>query len=139
MSSDGDIKHDAFAIGPLHQVVEAVVDFGIDRLRRHEHQREFLGLARNQIFSGDVGNVLADVGPQPLPGGAALVVGLGLAIGGDAFEREFGVDDQRTLVRHEHAAVGAGAVRQRMLERIGALWQAILNDQFHPPLPEGAA
>ena len=83
--------------------------------------------------------MLADVGAQALRGEFALVVALGVAIGGDGFERKFGVDDQGPVVRQKHAAIGPGAVRQRVLEGVGALGQAVLNDDFHARLAEGAA
>ena len=69
----------------------------------------------------------------------SLVVGLGVAIGGHAFERKFRVDHQRALVGQEHAAVGTRLVGQRVLEGIGAFRQAVLDDRLHPPLAEGAA
>jgi hypothetical protein len=51
---------DAGAIGALHDIVEAVIKLGIDRF----HQRHFLGLARQQIFAGDVGDMLPHVRKQ---------------------------------------------------------------------------
>jgi hypothetical protein len=83
--------------------------------------------------------VLADVGTQPRHRGFALVVGLGVAIGRDGFQRKFGIDHQVTPVGHEYAAVRTGAVRQRVLEFIGPLRQAILHDRFHAPLAECTA
>ena len=58
--------HDPRAIGLLHDVVEAVVQFGIDGFRRHEHQRQVLGLAGDEVFLGDVVDVLVDVLPHAL-------------------------------------------------------------------------
>ena len=50
-----------------------------------------------------------------------------LAQRGHRFERKFGVDDQRAVVRHEDAAVRPRIVRQRELEFVGALRQAVLR------------
>jgi hypothetical protein len=80
------------AIRFLHHIVEAVVDLGVDRFRRYEHQRQLLSLARDQIFAGDVADVLSHVGAQPLGCGFAFVIGFGVAIGSNTFERELGVD-----------------------------------------------
>ena len=95
----------------LHDVVKAVMQIGIHRFRGHEHERQLLGLARNQVFPGNVADMLADVGAQALRRGLTLVLGLGLAISGDGFERKLGIDHQRTLVWQEHAAVGTATVR----------------------------
>ena len=88
---------------------------------------------------GNIGDVLAHVGAQPLRRGLALVVRLGLAIGGDAFQRKLGVDHQRAPVGQEDAAVGTGLVGERVLECVGPFRQAILNDRLHPPLAKRAA
>ncbi len=58
---------------------------------------------------------------------------------GDGFERKFRVDQQRPLVGQKHRAVGPTAVRQRELELVTVLRQAVLDDDLHPRLPEGAA
>ena len=81
----------------------------------------------------------ADVGAQPRRRLLALVVGLGVAEGGDGFEREFRVDHQRALVGQEHGAVRPAAVGQRELEFVAALRQAILDDDLHAALAECAA
>ena len=89
----------------LDDVVESFLQIGVERFRRHEHQRDVLGFAGDQIFVGDVAQVLGHVGAHPRGRLLALVVGLGFLIGGDGFEREFGVDDQRALPGQEHRAV----------------------------------
>ena len=96
--------HDLGAIGLLHDVVEAVVQFGIDRFRRHEHQRHVLRLAGDQVFLGDVVDVLHRR-PARTRCAANLRSSSVLAVAerGDAFEREFGVDHQRPLVGQQHA------------------------------------
>ena len=65
----------------------------------------------------------------------ALVVGLGLAEGGDGLEREFGVDGERPAVRQEHDAVRPAPVRQRVLEFEACLRQPVLDDDFHAAWP----
>src|SRR5262249_56623913 len=70
---------------------------------------------------------------------AAFVVGLGLPQRAHRFERELGVDDQRPLIGQEDRAVRAAAVRERELKRVAILRQAVLDDDFHARLPEGAA
>src|SRR5262249_58674233 len=74
---------DARAVGLLHHIVEAVMQLGIDRLRRHEHQGELLRLAGDQVFVGDVGDVLHHVLAHTLRRDLALVVGPGGAQRGD--------------------------------------------------------
>ncbi len=68
-----------------------------------------------------------------------FVVGLGVAVGGHGFEREFGIDDQRPFVGQEDRAVGPQLVGERVLEFVAALGQAVAHDQFHAALAEGAA
>ena len=55
----------AGAVGFLHHIVEMLDEIGIDRFRWHEHQRDVLRLAGQQIALGDVLDVLADVGAHP--------------------------------------------------------------------------
>ncbi len=80
---------------PLHEIVEAFVQVGVNRLGRNEHQRDVLRLARNQVFVGDVGDVLGNVLLDALAHRQlALIVVWRLAQRRHRFEREFGVDDQ---------------------------------------------
>ena len=109
-------QHDAGAVGLLDDVVEAVVDFGIDRFRRHEHQRGVLRLAGDQVFFGDVGDMLHDVVAQPLRGDLAFLVAARVVQRGHRFQREFRVDAERALVGQEHHAVRPLAGRERELE-----------------------
>ena len=139
ISSDGETMTTLLRKGLLHDVVEAVVQVGIDRLRRHEHQGQILGLARDQIFVGDAADVPAEILAQPRRGLLALVVALGVTERGDRFERKFGVDHQRAPVRQKYGAVGPALVGQRELEFVAALRQPVLDDQLHAPLAEGAA
>src|ERR1700733_1338321 len=92
--------------------IEAVMQIGIKRLRGDEHECQILCLARDQVFRRDVRDVLADVDAQSLRRQFALIVGLGVAIGGDGFEWKFCVNHQGTLVGQEHAAVRPAMVRQ---------------------------
>src|SRR5215471_17761399 len=108
-------------MGALKNVVESFIQLGVNRFRRHEHQGDLVGLAWNQIFLGDVGNVLVHIGAQALGGGFALILGLGFAIGRDRFEGELGVDRHRALVGEKHATVGPGAIRKRALKFVSAL------------------
>ena len=91
-----------------------------------------------RYFSAMSADVLADVGAQARRRRFSLVVGLGVAIRGHAFQRKFRVDHQRAPVGQEHAAIGTRLVEQRVLEGIGAFGQAVLDDRLHPPLAESA-
>ena len=135
----GGHQHDAGAIGLLDHVVETVVDFGIDRFRRHEHQRGVLGLAGDQIFLGDVVDVLHHVVAQALRGEFAFLVAARIVQCGHRLQRKFRVDAERALVGQEHHAVRALPRRERVLELVGALRHAVLHDRFHPRLAERAA
>ena len=73
------------------------VQFGIDRFRRHKHQGQFLGFSGQKIFARNVGDVF-EHSDQQSAGDIALVVGLGVAEGGDALEPEFRIDDQWPLI-----------------------------------------
>ena len=64
---------------------------------------DVLRLARDQIFLGDIGDVLADVGRTARDRLLALFVGLGFAQRGHSLERKLGVDDQRRGCRAEDA------------------------------------
>ena len=132
-------QHHAGAERLLHHVVEAVVQLGIDRFRGHEHQRQLVRLARDQVFRGDVADVARHVLAQPRRRLLALLLVARLAIGGHGFERELGVDHQRALVGQEHGAVGTRAVGERVLELVAALGQPVLDDRLHAALAEGAA
>ncbi len=85
-----------------------------------------------------------DVAPKGLRGiflRVACIVGVGRGTDGvPGLQRKFGVDDQRRrAVRHLDQAVGPGAVRQRRLELVGAVRQAVGDDRLHARLAEGAA
>ena len=139
VSSDGETMSYPRPVGALQKIVKVVVKLGVNRFRRHEHQSNLVGLAGNKIFVGDIGNVLAHIGTQALGRGFTFVLGLGLAIGGDCFERKLGVDRHRALVRQEHAAVGAGAIGKRALKFVSAFRQSVRNNCLHAQLPERAA
>ena len=123
----------------LHDVVEALIDIGVHRLRRDEHQRHVLRLARDQVFVGDVGDVLGDVGPDALHRRLALIVGRAVAPRRHRLERKFGVDDEMARLRHEDHAVRPRLVGQRELEFVGALGQEIGDDRLELALAERAA
>ena len=74
----GRHQHDLRPIGLLDHVVEAVVELGIDRFRRHEHQGGLLGLAGNEIALGDVADVAEHVLAQALRRLLAVVLARGL-------------------------------------------------------------
>ena len=88
---------------------------------------------------GDVGDVLADVGAHARDGVLALLVGRRAAQRRHRFERKLGVDHQRPGVGHEDRAVRPLAVRERVLEFIGALRQHVGDDRLQLALAERAA
>ena len=139
MRIDGRDDDDARAISLLHQIIEAIMQLGINRFRRHKHKSGFLGLSGDQIFLRNIRHVLGNVGAQSRGRGFACLVGLGVPIGGESFEREFCIDHQRAAVGQKHTAVGPGLVGERVLEGVGPLGQAVLDDGFHAPLAERAA
>ena len=105
---------DAGAMGLLHHVVEMLDEIGIDRLRRHEHQRDVLRLAGQKIALGDVLDVLADVGAHARLRRFARLVVARRAQRREALERKLGVDREQPLVaRQADDAVGPRAVRER--------------------------
>ena len=55
--------------------LEAFVQLGVDRLRGDEHQGDVLGLARDQVFLRDVGDMLDDVLLDACGRLLALIVG----------------------------------------------------------------
>ena len=69
----------------------------------------------------------------------ALVVALGVAQGGDGFERELGVDHQGPVVRQEYRAVRPAPVGERELEFVAVFRQPVLDDELHAALAERAA
>ena len=83
--------------------------------------------------------MLAHVLAHARPGLSPLVVGGGVAIGGDGFERKLGVDHQRPLVWQEDYAIRPHAVAERELKLVAILRQAVADDDFHAALTEGAA
>ena len=115
------------------------MQIGIDQLRRHEHQRQILRLARNEVLIGDGADVPAEILAQPRRRLLALLVALGFAKRRDGFERKFGIDHKRAPVRKKYGAVGPTLVGQRELEFVAAFRQCILNDELHASLAEGAA
>ena len=96
-------------------------------------------LALDQIFAGNVVDMLAEILPQLARGLQPLLVGLGVFQRGRRLQREFGVDDEMPVIRHVDAAIRARIIRQRELEFIGALRQPVGDDRFHAALAEGAA
>jgi len=70
----------------------------------------------------------------------AIFIAARLAKSHEAFERKLGVDHQRPFIAGQaNDAIGPHATAERGLEFIGALWQAIFHDRFHPALAESAA
>ncbi len=129
----------AGAISLLQDIIEAVVQLGEHRFGRDEHESDVLGLALDQIFPGNVVDVLAEILTQLTHGLKPFFVGFGVFERGGGFQREFGIDNQMPLVRHVDAAVWPGIVGQRELELISALWQPVGDDRLHAALAEGAA
>ena len=115
------------------------MNLGIDRFRGHEHQRAVLGLAHYQVLLGDIADVLHHVGAQPLRRDFPFVIGACIVQRGHRFERKFGIDAERARVGQKHHAIGPLARRKRMLKRVRALRHPVLDDGFHPRLPERAA
>ena len=76
------------AMGLLHQFVEMLDEIGIDRFRRHKHQRHVLRLAGHEIALGDVLDMLADVGAHPRMRASSRLVVARRAKGREPFERE---------------------------------------------------
>ena len=132
-------QHDAGAIGLLDHIVKAVMDLGIDRFRRHEHQGSILRLAGDQIFFCDIADMLHDVGAQALAGEFALLVGARVVQRRHRFQWKLCVDAERTLVRQEHHAIRPLARRKRVLEFVRTLGHAVLDDRLHARLAERAA
>src|SRR6266478_5012685 len=112
----GRYHDDPGPIGLLDQIVKPVIKFRVDGFRWHEHQRHLLGFAGQEIFTGDVGNVLPDVLAQALSGAKAVFIGLALTKSRDGFKRKLGVDDERTLVWQKNHAVRPGIIGQGVLE-----------------------
>ena len=124
----------------LDHVQKAVVQLGIDRLRRHEHQGRRLGFAGDEIFSGDVFHMLSDIGAHARFRDAPLCIVGGCRQRGEAFQRKFGIDDDDGLrSRKLDRAIGPRAVGQRGLKFIDADRERIGDDGFHAALAEGAA
>ena len=116
------------------------MQFGEDRLGRHEQEGRVLGLAGDQIFVGDGAHMHVHVAAHPAGGEGPRLVALGLVQGGEGFQRKLRVDGQRRrAVRHADQAVRPLAVRERRLEGIGGRRQRVGNDRLHPPFAEGAA
>src|SRR5262249_44157606 len=115
------------------------MQFGKDGFGRHEHQRQVLRLARNEVFVRNVADVPCKILAQPRGGLLALVLALGFAQGGNGLERELGVDRQRAPVGQEYRAIRPAFVRERELEFVAVLRQPILHDEPNAPLAEGAA
>ena len=118
--SDADRHHherrrdddDAGAMGLLHQFVKVVDEVGIDRFRRHEHQRHVLRLAGQKIALGDVLDVLADVRAHSRQRRLARLVVARGAQRGKAFERKLGVDGEQP-----------GVAGRRMTQSGGRDWR----------------
>ena len=123
----------------LYHVVETLVQFGVDRFGWHEHQREILGLTRNEVFLGNIRDVPAHVRPQPGRRLFAFILALGVAETREGLERKFRIDYQRALIRQENRTIRSAAVGEHELELVATLRQSILDDDFHAALAEGAA
>ena len=127
-------------MGLLHQFVEMLDEIGIDRFRRHKHQRHVLRLAGHEIALGDVLDMLADVGAHARMCASSRLVVARRAIGREPFEGKFRVDRERArIARQADDAIRTGAVRERELEVVAAGRQAVAHDRLHPALAEGAA
>ncbi len=108
--------------------------------RRNEHQRDVLGLARDQIFVSDVRDVFGDVLLDARDRQFALVVGRRAARSAViASSGNLASMIKRAGIRHEDRAIRPRLVRQRVLKFIGALRQHVGDDRFQLALAEGAA
>ena len=124
----------------LHDIVEMFDKIRIDGFRGHEHHRDVLRLAGEQIALGNVLDMFADIGAHAREGAFARFVAARVLEQSEGLERKFGVDRQQPLVaRQADDAIGPRFVGQRELEIIGAGRQAVAHDRLHPPLAEGAA
>jgi hypothetical protein len=94
----------------LHDIIESVIQFDIDRFRGNEHQRQILRLSRDQVFCRDVGDVPRKVLPQADCSLLAFVLVTRFPQCGDRFQGELGVDHQRTLVGKKYRAIGTAVV-----------------------------
>ena len=94
----GRDQHDLRAVRLLDQIIEAVVQLGVYRLRWYEHQSHVLRLARQEISFRDVGHMLGDVLANTPCSGFFLLLGASVMQCRNGFERKLRVDDERTIV-----------------------------------------
>ena len=94
----------------LHDILEPVMQLHVDGFGGHEHQRQVLRLARDQVFFRNVADMPGKVRAQPSRGLLALLIARCVAKRAHRLERKLGVDHQRTSVREEHRAVGTALV-----------------------------
>ena len=124
----------------LHDVLEVLVQIGMDRFGRHEHQSHVLRFVGSDVFLGNVLDVKAHVGPHPCAGNPAGLVILRCTVGSETFQRKLGIDDKLSCVaRQRNHAIGTGPVRKRHLKIIGRRGQAIPHDGLHAALAVGPA
>ncbi len=66
-------------MGALDDVLEELAEIGIDRLGRYEEHGQILRLAGNEVFAGDITQMIAKIVAHLPFGHRALLVGFGLA------------------------------------------------------------
>ena len=133
-------EDDARLVGLLDDVPVMLVELGIDGFGRHEHDGRLVRLAGDQVFGGNVADVLADVIAQLADGSLALLRAARFADGLEGLEGELGVHHHLEIaVGHADEAIGPGAVGQGGLIVIGAGGQGVGDDGLHARLAEGAA
>ena len=93
----GDTTMHLGAMGLLDQLLKIGMQIGIDRFRRHEHDGRGLHLAGDQIFLGNVADMLGDIALDPRHRRFLFFVIGGLAQQGERFQRKFGVNHQQRL------------------------------------------
>ncbi len=117
------------------------MDLGEHRFRGHEHHRTVGGLARNDVLSRDVVDVLADVGLElPLCGRPLRLVRVAIEHAVVVLQRKLGIDrDHPGGRRKAHDAVHPGAVGERVLHLEGGARQDVPHQRLELHLAESTA
>ena len=119
----------------LNHILELLVEIGIDRLGRHEHDGGLVGLAGNQIFLRDVTHVLQHIAPEAGFRRFEFLFAAGGFQGIEGFEWKLGIDYQlQVRLGQNHQTVRPRAVAQRALKDKGAGVQPVADDRFHAAL-----
>src|SRR5438876_2961214 len=104
----------------LDEIGESVVQVGIDRLRRHEHDRRRLHFAGYEVFFRDVAYMPGDVGADARERELFLFVRERVPEQGETFKRKFGINHYAGLRAGEDnlaiRAVGVGEPSLKLIE-----------------------